>query len=84
MTRSLHLYSVVYGFKGSLMPAFMAAVADFNTGNMLLTLKFNIFAARMRFLLLIWTILSKRTSYKMLVSVQRAAPAVFIFFVLTP
>lgn len=41
------LYSVVYGFNGRLLPAFMAAVADFNSGNMLLTPKLSIFTARM-------------------------------------
>lgn len=31
------LCSVVYGFNGRWLPAFMATVADFNSGNMLLT-----------------------------------------------
>lgn len=33
------LYSVVYGLNGRLLPAFMAAVTDFNSGNMRLTPK---------------------------------------------
>lgn len=40
-------YSVVYGFNGRLLPAFKAAMADFNSGNMLLTIKLNIFTTGM-------------------------------------
>lgn len=44
-------YSVVYGFNGRRLPAFVAAIADFNSGNMLLTPKLSIFTARMTLLL---------------------------------
>lgn len=41
------IYSVVYGFNGRLLPAFMAAVVDFNSGNMALTPNLNNFRVRM-------------------------------------